>query len=575
MEIQPTELNQITLQLANVAEKLGLDSTRQTILNESKRRLQDQRLRVLVVGEVNHGKSTLINALLGNPALPAGVTPTTKGVIQVYYGPQKTYLITHPEGGQHAVSVEQFKEIVTGKRSEPGQLEVLYPSKLLQEQIEFVDTPGINDIEHIRSLASRGELLASDVLIFVLDATQALNRTELLFLRDAITTLGGFRKTGMTLFIVLNRIDLVDEKERVAIAQHVERELKPYLDQAYELFQISAKINLKEESNESFASQEFQRLKLRIQELARQRATILPIRMRSYLARHAQLLSYHIAIQARALTLEDSALDAEISTIQAAIDQANIDFEQIRTTIVSSQKQLLDDSTARIQKFHNQLETQTLAQLERNDLRVIADVLPAAVQDSLMQFSYLEAERIQQQLDQLTQSIFHTSSERGQQKFHHANLYLGLRGPNIQLQLPSVITELSMLAVGVAGTAIMYFGNVVAGMMVTVAAPLTTMMLRERSIRILRETAKNHVPHDLAVGLRQLEQVFTGVIDQYLQELQEYMLLANQQLMQQLHAVLQRAKRHKEAPDSPNSLLTLRELEHKLTQICADLTLAA
>ena len=340
------------------------------------------------------------------------------------------------------------------------------------------------------------------------------------------------------------------------------------------MFQIAAKISLKEESNESFASQEFQRLQLRIHELARQRAHILPIRMRSYLARHAQLLSYHVAIQARALTLEDSALAAEIAAIQAAIVQANIDFEQIRTVIANSQKQLLDASTTRIKQFHNQLETQSLAQLERNDLRVIADVLPAAVQDSLMQFSYLEAERIQLHLDQLTQSIFHTSSQRGQQKLNHANLYLGLRGPNIHLQLPSLSTELSMLAIGVAGTAIMYFGNVIAGMMVTVAAPLTTMMLRERSIRSLRDIAKKHVPHDLAKGLHQLEQVFTGVIEQYLQELQEHMLLANQQLMQQLHAVLQRAKQYKEAPDMHKALLSLRELEHELAQICTNLTLA-
>ena len=31
----------------------------------------------MVLGEFNHGKSTFINALLGAPVLPTGITPTT------------------------------------------------------------------------------------------------------------------------------------------------------------------------------------------------------------------------------------------------------------------------------------------------------------------------------------------------------------------------------------------------------------------------------------------------------------------------------------------------------------------
>ena len=40
-------------------------------------RFEEGRLRVAVIGQFKRGKSTLLNALLGAPLLPTGVTPVT------------------------------------------------------------------------------------------------------------------------------------------------------------------------------------------------------------------------------------------------------------------------------------------------------------------------------------------------------------------------------------------------------------------------------------------------------------------------------------------------------------------
>jgi len=40
----------------------------------------------VVLGEFNHGKSTFINALLGSPLLPTGITPTTALLAHVTHG---------------------------------------------------------------------------------------------------------------------------------------------------------------------------------------------------------------------------------------------------------------------------------------------------------------------------------------------------------------------------------------------------------------------------------------------------------------------------------------------------------
>ena len=49
----------------------------QDAIGELQSRLAGQCLRVLVAGEAKRGKSTLVNALLGRPVLPVGVTPLT------------------------------------------------------------------------------------------------------------------------------------------------------------------------------------------------------------------------------------------------------------------------------------------------------------------------------------------------------------------------------------------------------------------------------------------------------------------------------------------------------------------
>jgi hypothetical protein len=46
-------------------------------LNDVQKRIEEGRLRVAVLGQFKRGKSTLLNALLGVPLLPTGVTPVT------------------------------------------------------------------------------------------------------------------------------------------------------------------------------------------------------------------------------------------------------------------------------------------------------------------------------------------------------------------------------------------------------------------------------------------------------------------------------------------------------------------
>ena len=67
-------------------------------LSRLQARLEEGLLRVAVLGQFKRGKSTLLNALLGVPLLPVGVTPVTAIPTFIKAGPKTTARITFKDG---------------------------------------------------------------------------------------------------------------------------------------------------------------------------------------------------------------------------------------------------------------------------------------------------------------------------------------------------------------------------------------------------------------------------------------------------------------------------------------------
>ena len=53
---------------------------------------------VVVLGEFNHGKSTFINALLGESVLPVGITPTTAVLTHIAHGARPAATLVFDSG---------------------------------------------------------------------------------------------------------------------------------------------------------------------------------------------------------------------------------------------------------------------------------------------------------------------------------------------------------------------------------------------------------------------------------------------------------------------------------------------
>ena len=183
----------------------------EAILQKSKERV----FRVAIVGEFSTGKSTLINALLGEDLLPTGLSCCTAVVTRLRCGgsgEESGIRVLFRKAGVKSVERERLREFLTFERSkgEDAPLEAditLANSTFLDHGIELLDTPGVNDRDARGEQITLQFLPQVDAIIFLTHAAGAFKESELEFLRDRV----GEHDRNRVLFVV-NACDRLDEE---------------------------------------------------------------------------------------------------------------------------------------------------------------------------------------------------------------------------------------------------------------------------------------------------------------------------------------------------------------------------
>ena len=546
-------LRKATDAAVELATALGLDEVASNVAEDGRRRLVQQRLRVVILGEIKHGKSSLLNALVGSAVLPVGVTPTTAAVVRVASGEESGRFLVSG-GTRTAVEPERFADLVRGKEPETtggASLEVVTDAGVLPQEIELVDTPGLNDVDRLRGALTRGELPRADVLVLVLDATQALTRTELALLRDAVNAVGGLKGSGAALEIVINRIDLVAESDRQLVVDHLRKQLGELFPGAGDTtpFLTDARTALAQPDSDTDAVRDVARLRARLAEHASQRESVLPARMRASLLQHLQVLGYSLQVQTRAVALAREEAEAEARAVREALDEHTLDLAALKLQIRAGADEVRARSRARTAEFRDRLVADAKTQIRGADLRILTDVLPGALQDAFLEFTRQEASTLREELDTLSREVLRTHGDLARRHLARATLHLGFAGPGVYVEPPSLAIEAGLLVLGVVGTAVMYFGNVVTGMLMTIASPLATMMLREKSVRDARKQAFELVPGACEGASARLDEVTASATTKYADALDEHLTLASAAIGRQLASALEGAQARVDAAE--------------------------
>ncbi len=206
--------------LATALERFGSDVAADDLRRFQEARDQLSGLFLLVIaGEFNSGKSSFINALLGERVLPEGVTPTTDRINVLRHGPEVT---------------EQLREAYL--------LERTHPADLLRE-LNIVDTPGTNAIIRRHEELTRDFVPRSDLVLFVTSADRPFTESERGFLEQ-------IREWGKKIVFIVNKIDILTRpEEREEVIRYVGENAASLLGETPQIFAVSAREALEARGN--------------------------------------------------------------------------------------------------------------------------------------------------------------------------------------------------------------------------------------------------------------------------------------------------------------------------------------
>lgn len=257
-------LTGIIQEASGLVQKLDMEHCAQT-LQQLRQKISSDTFKIMVMGNFKNGKSTFINALLGQEILPAYAVPTTAIINEIKYGekpkavlhflnplPEKMYdgipekALTHmrrfqmkdvPPIEMPVDEIEDYVVIPMGmehkeaiKQSPFEKVELFWPLDLLKDGVEIVDSPGLNE-NPVRTQVTMEYLSKADAIIFVFSALAMGSAGEIAYIDDTL------RKNGFgeqSLFCVVNRFDqLTSEREQQRLRKFSDNLLAPYTKHVY------------------------------------------------------------------------------------------------------------------------------------------------------------------------------------------------------------------------------------------------------------------------------------------------------------------------------------------------------
>lgn len=342
----------ITTALENTSEAMNqLELTRQAKqARDMATRIKSHVFSVGIMGEFKRGKSTVINALLGEEIAPADVVPASATLNRITYGMKPRATVLYKDGHHEEVPVNKIADYVTKITEDSAataelvdQAVIEYPCQFCQNNVEIIDTPGLNDDDRMDAI-SEAIIPRLDAVVLVLSADSPFSKSEAEFVRNKLMTSDVTR-----LIVLVNRIDVIyGEENRARILKSIRAKIvkeilerteaihgadsKLYQDtkdklsdiKLYPLSAIQALIGRKENRPELVQQSGILEFEERLRKLLTQERGILEI------ARASGLITTLLGEGENALNLRMSALKMTTEEFLRNQKEAEIKIEELR-----------------------------------------------------------------------------------------------------------------------------------------------------------------------------------------------------------------------------------------------------
>ncbi len=521
-------------ELADVADAVGMITLARDIRVNRVPKLEGERFHIVVLGEFNHGKSTFVNALLGLDVLPTGITPTTAAINQVLHAPIPHAKVVLQSGEHVDLTPSEIREWVTvagGHASEVAYVELGYPCDILKDNVVLVDTPGVNDLNEQRAEVTYGYVPRADAVLFLLDAGQALKDSERTFLASHM--LDGTRER---LIFVLGKMDLLSDDERAAVTAYV-REGVARLAPGAPVFPLSARSWLIRKDDDSGMPALLAHLKTF---LAGDRARILLDNAAVDASRTAGYLEQNLGVRMKAWDLTIEQLEERVALVRQQLDASKKTLDELHIRIEADANAIKGHVGADLDAFAQSFVSSLVPQLDHVDADDIKRFLPAFIEDKFKEWAELEGAKLAALLERLAEDVITITNQNVAAASAALAERLGPDDARVDIDVDSFKYDVGIYAVGALGTTLMIFVNVLAGGLLTLAAPILAIVLKSKIAGDIRAQAKEKVPGAIFHAAGAMKPHFDKCIDDFATRLREFVTSAGNALYKGISEVLER-----------------------------------
>ncbi|HHV77520.1 MAG TPA: hypothetical protein GXX39_09165 [Syntrophothermus lipocalidus] len=335
-----------------------IDSATASGLETLKEKMKKDYFNLAILGQQKRGKSTLVNAILGQPVLPMAVTPATSVITVVEYGAEPTVTIIHENGLRREVTVGELADYITEERNPNNEKQVAiahitFPSRLLGRGIRLVDTPGVGSIFEHNTQTAYGYLPHIDAALFVFSVDTPVAVEEIRYLRD-------IREQVPMIYFVLNKADFYADHDVKRLVDFTRVALEKELGQSVDVYPLSALMAL-----EAQVAQDPQKLEesgFAVLEEAvlgyfyTHRDRLLEVALRNKLGNLLLQVSTSLRVERQALELPVEELRAKIASYTEFLGIVDRETRDVAVLLDGEVERILEDLDKKFGKDRSSLE---------------------------------------------------------------------------------------------------------------------------------------------------------------------------------------------------------------------------
>lgn len=234
-----------------IQQMMPLSSRTSTTLKNLTQSIQEP-MKIAIIGQFSSGKSTFLNALLGQEILPSGITPITAKICHIVYGNDYA-LELHYKNGNIATKPLHFMSEVSEAQNAKIAFYKLYAPLELLKSMSFLDTPGFNSQNQSDTDTTNAVLESVDGIIWLTLIDNVGKQSE----KEIINT--HIKRYASKSLCVLNQKDRLKNEDEINTS--LEYAKKVFNGLFEDIIAISAKNALQSyNTNENLNSSQAERL---------------------------------------------------------------------------------------------------------------------------------------------------------------------------------------------------------------------------------------------------------------------------------------------------------------------------